>query len=90
MFLAIVVRVVMQDRFIVLPAVENADDGNHIGVRVEGDHCPLLVVGDAQAGPHVIASGAAKGKRAQTVAVAHDGFGVLRSNIGRCRLGDMR
>ena len=49
----------MQDRFVVLPTVEHTDDGNLFGVYVKGDHHAFLVVGDAQAGPHIVAPGAA-------------------------------
>ena len=42
-----VVRVVVQDRLVVLPAVEHADDGNQIAGHIEGDHGALAVVGVA-------------------------------------------
>ena len=46
-----VVRVVVQDRLLVLPAVEHANDGNQIAGHVEGDRGALAVVRDAQAAP---------------------------------------
>ena len=46
-----VVRVVVQDRLVVLPAVEHANDGNQIAGHVEGDRGALAVVRDAQTEP---------------------------------------
>ena len=43
MLLAIL-RVAMQACFVVLADVEHGDDGNPLGVCVEGDHGALLVV----------------------------------------------
>ena len=40
-----------QDRLVVLPAVEHANDGNQIAGHVEGDRGALAVVRDAQIGP---------------------------------------
>ncbi|HSG22675.1 MAG TPA: hypothetical protein VLA64_06905 [Azonexus sp.] len=59
--------VVLQDRFVVLAAVENANDRYLLGVHVEGDHGAFLVVGDVQAGPHRTSSrtGAAMGSGAE-------------------------
>lgn len=81
--------VVAQDRFVVLAAVEDTDDGHHLGIHTEGDDRPLLIVCNAQARPNVIALGPAKGKRAQAFTVAYDGLGVLRRYIGRCGLRDV-
>jgi hypothetical protein len=69
--------IVSQDRFVVLPAVEDADDRHRLGVHIEGDDGTLFVICDAQAWPHVITLCPAKGKRAQAFAVAHDGLGIL-------------
>lgn len=67
---AVVILVVLQNRFVILAAVEHAKNGNHLGVYVEGDHCAFLVVGYAQARPYLISSGAAKGERAHALAMA--------------------
>jgi hypothetical protein len=53
--------VLLQDRCVVLTAVENANDGCLLGVHIKGDHGAFLVIGDAQAGPDIIAQGTAKG-----------------------------
>ncbi len=39
--------IVLQDRCVVLAAVENANDGYLLGVHVEGDHGAILLEGDA-------------------------------------------
>lgn len=70
-----VFRVVLQYRFVVLSAVENSNDEHLLNVHSEGDHGAFLVVGDAQAGPNIIAHGAA-------LAVAHDSLGVPRCYVG--------
>ncbi len=84
-----VFRIVLKDRFEVLPAVEDADDGNQIAIYIEGDHCPFLVVGDPQTWPHVIALSAAKRGCVQALALTHDCFGVSGRSAGRSRLSDV-
>jgi hypothetical protein len=51
-------RNILENRFVVLTAVEHANDGNLLCV-----HGAIFVVGDAQAGPYIIAHGAAMGNR---------------------------
>jgi hypothetical protein len=43
-----ILRVALQDGFVVLAAVEHADDGNLLRVCVDGDRGVLLVVGRRQ------------------------------------------
>ena len=84
-----VVRVVVQDRLVVLPAVEHANNGNQIAGHVEGDHDALAVVRDAQAGPHIVAQGATPRERAQAFAVGDDCLGVTNCNVRRGRRRDV-
>ena len=70
-----------QGRFVVLPAIEDADDGHRLGIYIKGDDGTLLVIRDAQAWPHVITLCPTKGKRAQAFAVANDGLGILGRHI---------
>ena len=44
-----VLGLIMQERFVVLTAVEDAEDGNLVVPHVEADHDALLVAGDAAA-----------------------------------------
>ena len=76
-----IIGIVLQDCFVVLTAVEHADDGNFVSLYIEGDYCALLVLGNAQVWPHIIAQCAAMGESSQTFAVAHDGFSVPRRNF---------
>jgi hypothetical protein len=43
-------EIILENRFVVLAAVEHANDGYLICVHVEGDHGALFVVGDARPG----------------------------------------
>lgn len=70
-----------QGRFVVLPAIEDANDGHRLGIYIKGDDGTLLVIRDAQAWPHVITLCPTKGKRAQAFAVANDGLGILGRHI---------
>lgn len=78
-----VLSVVMQDRFVVLSAIKHADDGNLLGVYVEDNDGALPVVGNAQAGSHVIADCTAMRKTPQALAIADNSLGALRGNVGR-------
>lgn len=55
--LLLIVRLIGQDDFIILAAIEEAKDGNLSGllIRFKGNDGALFVVGYAQSGPHVFA-----------------------------------
>jgi hypothetical protein len=68
--------VILQSGLIVLPTVENANDGDALCIHIEGYDGSLLVIGDSQSGTHIVTLGAPVWKRAQGLAETHDRIGI--------------
>ena len=81
---------VLQKRFVILSAIEDADDRNGGVVDPEGNDGPLSVIRDAQPGSDIVTHGAAQRKGAEAFAVADDGFRVSRRRYGRGSLGNVK
>ena len=77
----ILIWIVVKQCFVVLAAVEHTDDRYIRIIHCERNYGALSVVGDPQPGPNVISHRAAMGKSAQSLALGHDGFCVLRRNF---------
>ena len=59
----VVVRIVLQEGFVILPAVENTDDGYRVVFDGKRDDGSFAVVGSAKAESHIIAFCSTKRKR---------------------------
>ncbi len=58
--LPLVVRVELQNHFVVLPTVKNSDNRYLSRFHLEGDHSAFLIVGNAQARTHIVTARTAK------------------------------
>lgn len=78
------VQVGLQSSFVILPAVEHADDGYQPGIHAESDHSTLFVVRHAKPVANVIAAGTSLREVLQTLAMRDDGIGITLRNLRRC------
>ena len=69
-------RIVLQEGFVILPAVENTDDGYRVVFDGKRDDGSFAVVGSAKAESHIIAFCSTKRKKSKALAVTHDGLRV--------------
>lgn len=75
-----VVSVVLEQRFVILPTVENAQDKNIFGSDCKSDHGSFFVVCDSQPWSNVIALIASLREYGQTFAITDDPICVAHGN----------
>lgn len=80
--LRIIAGFVLQSRCVILTTMEHTDDGNLLSVHIEGNHGAPFVMGDTQAGAHIIALDAAMRESAKAFSITDDRLGIARSDIG--------
>ncbi|TWB40900.1 hypothetical protein FBZ91_104256 [Nitrospirillum viridazoti] len=79
--LSTIVSVIPQYGFVIPTAIENANNRHQVRFYAESDHHALSVIGDAQAGSHIVTHGAAIWMSTKAFTVTYDCFGILGRDV---------